>query len=610
MCRKVIIGAHHHQLHIARHVTHIALPNVPWQLTGNHWLSLPCIHPGDGAIHCVGMLHRGARAAVEFAGDARFADGQGAPLFKPVIEIDGVVQDLSAGTMAWERAAAWLPTFTCTLGDTIVRGTIFAPYGRDADVAGAVYVFGVENRGAADRSVVIRMEGTLGYRQLRVRTGRPAEDASRVSTSAAGLILLEGSAQPGLVALALGSDGDAEIHVDGTHFSAARSLDVAAGATGQTAFYVAAGPERDGAEATAAVMKRRGWRALLTGTREALQQLEQSTGIEAVDRLINRNLLFAYFYGVGRALDDAHYYLVRTRVPWHGAGVTIRDWHALMWTLPAVQLADVGLARELLLRMCELHAYAPGRGVHYLDGTLFEPGFALEGVAAYPIAVDRYIRDTGDDAIVDEPAVADALYLSSDDLRDRRDSRVPLYSTDVTPSGEPAEYPYTLHGNATVARALDILRRTLDEQTSREVEDPAAVRAAIKRAFARERDPKGTLAASIDLAGHRAEDDVESASALWLPMYETMGREDSLYRRTVKAIPATPSSLERQVAQLLGPGGGDVLEWLRRAALHGGLAAEVVDESGLAVANGGDAALSGLLAATAWHAVHVLGLKT
>ena len=138
-------------------------------------------------------------------------------------------------------------------------------------------------------------------------------------------------------------------------------------------------------------MRRRGWRDLLSSTRDALQSLEQSTGNEAIDRLINRNLLFAYFYGVGRALDDAQYYLVRTRAPWNGRGVTVRDWEALMWTIPAVQLADPPLARELLLRMCELHGYAPGRGVHYLDGTLFEPGFALEGVASYPLA-DRSLH--------------------------------------------------------------------------------------------------------------------------------------------------------------------------------------------------------------------------
>jgi hypothetical protein len=326
-------------------VTDLALPSVPWQLTGNHWLALPCIHPADGAIHAVGMLHRGARAAVEFAGDAGFIDGLGEPLLRPRIEIDGVLQDMAAGTMAWERANAWLPTFTCALGDIVLRGTIFAPYGRDADVAGAVYALAVENRGASIRHVTLRMEGTLGHRQLRVRTARPAEDATRVSQSAGGLVVLEGSAQPGLVALAIGAEGDASITVDGTQFSLTRQLDVDASTTASTAFYLAAGPERDGAEATAAVLRRRGWRALLAGTRDALQQLEQTTGAEAIDRLINRNLLFAYFYGVARAIDDAHYYLVRTRVPWHRAGVTVRDWEALMWTLPAIQLADNGLAR-------------------------------------------------------------------------------------------------------------------------------------------------------------------------------------------------------------------------------------------------------------------------
>jgi hypothetical protein len=273
-----------------------------------------------------------------------------------------------------------------------------------------------------------------------------------------------------------------------------------------------------------------------------------------------------------------------------------------------VQLADASLARELLLRMCELHAYAPGQGVHYFDGTMFEPGFALEGVAAYPIAVDRYIRDTGDDAIVDEPAIGDALYLASEDIRDRRDRRVPLYSTDVTPSGAQAAQPFTLHANAAVANALDILRRTLDEQTAREVEDPAAVRAAIRRHFAPDRDLKGKLSAAIDLAGQSSADDEPSASALWLPMFEALDRQDSLFRRTVKAIPSFSPHLERQVGRLLGPEGQAVLEWLRRAPLHDGVAAALVDEQGVAAGDGGDAALSGLLAATAWYAVHALGV--
>jgi hypothetical protein len=47
-----------------------ALPRIPWQITGNHWLTLPCIHPADASIHCVGVVHAQSRGAIEFTGGA------------------------------------------------------------------------------------------------------------------------------------------------------------------------------------------------------------------------------------------------------------------------------------------------------------------------------------------------------------------------------------------------------------------------------------------------------------------------------------------------------------------------------------------------------------
>jgi hypothetical protein len=600
-------------------VTQLPPPSIPWQITGNHWVALPCIHPADASIHVIGMLHRAARSAIEFAGprnhpESERSGGEGplsadatSALIRPSLMIDGVRHELSDVPIAWERALGWIPTFTCTLGDLVLRGTIFAPYGRDADVSGAVYALSLENRAKADVDLTVTLAGALGHRQLRVRTPRAFEDEPRVSLGASGAVLLEGSSLPGLASVALLADDAAEATVDGDRYAIRRTVKIGAGGREQIAFYLAVGPERDGAEATANVLRRRGWRDLLSATRDALQSLEQTSGHEAVDRLINRNLLFAYFYGVARALDDAQYYLVRTRAPWNGHGLTVRDWDALMWTIPAVQLADPPLARELLLRMCELHGYAPGRGIHYFDGTLFEPGFSLEGVAAYPLAVDRYIRDTGDDRIVDEPALADTLYLASEDLDARRDKRVPLYSTEVSPSGVPAAHPFTLHANATAAQALDVLKRTLDEETARGLEDAEAVRAAIQRHFVVEASGKSTFASAVDLAGSTSVFDDPAASAFWLPLYEAVPRHDSTYRRTVKAIDVTPQSLVQQCARLIGPEASSVLQWLRRAPLDGGVAAEVVDADGRAVANGGDASLSGLLAWTVWYAINALG---
>lgn len=597
-------------------LTHDSLPAVPWQITGNHWVSIPCVHPADAAIHALGVLHRGARSAVEFAGHENFLDGAHAALARPTLEIDGRPVALAVEGMVWERALHWLPTFTATPGSLVVRGTVFAPFGRDADIAGAVYAIAVENRGDEAQEIVLALEGTLGHRQLRVRTPRPASDAHRVS-KIGDVVVLDGAEPPGHVALAIAAEGESEVSVvegdPASHrapsYAVRCRLRISAKGRAETAFYIGAGPERDGACATVGVLRRRGWRALLTATRDAIRSLEQTTGMESLDGLINRHLLFAYFYAVGRALDDAHYYLVRSRAPWCARGVTTRDWEALAWTVPAVQLADPALARELILRMCEVHGYAPGRGVHYFDGTLFEPGFTLEGASAYAIATDRYIRDTGDDQIVEEPVLADTLYLSSDDLAARRDKTHPLYHTEVTLSDVPVSYPFTLHGNAVVAYALDCLKRTIDEEEAKELPDPEAVRAAIRRRFTTDEGGKSVFVAATDLAGGVSREDDPVASALWLPLYEAVERIDSVYRRTAKRVSGEPRYLTQQLARLFGPDASTVLEWLRRAPLDHGLAAEFVDADGRATGSGGDAALSGLVAYVAWYTVHAHGLR-
>jgi hypothetical protein len=68
-------------------------------------------------------------------------------------------------------------------------------------------------------------------------------------------------------------------------------------------------------------------------------------------------------------------------------------------------------------------------------------------------------------------------------------------------------------------------------------------------------------------------------------------------------------ALFMRCARLIGPNGDRALDWLRRAPLDGGLGCELVDLDGRATGNGGDAALSGLIACTAWYAVHALGVS-
>src|SRR5690349_24925744 len=82
------------------HVTSLPPPRIPWQVTGNHWLALPCIHPADGAIHALGIIHRGARAAIEIAGGPAFIDGGETPLFPLTIGIGCKMVTLAAHGVA------------------------------------------------------------------------------------------------------------------------------------------------------------------------------------------------------------------------------------------------------------------------------------------------------------------------------------------------------------------------------------------------------------------------------------------------------------------------------------------------------------------------------
>ncbi len=588
------------------------LPKVPWQVTGNHWVAVPCIHPADASIHMLGTIDANLRGAVEFAGDSSFLEGSATPLVRLVVEADGERLSLGAEGVAWERESGWVPSFSAKAGSLSLRGVICAPHGRNADVSGVVIALSVENRDAAAVELKIGIEGTLGHRQLRIRTSRDFADAHSVQGGSDGSVLLEGASAESPMALAIGGEGDYDIGImeETSSWTLSRHVTIDAGQQHDAYFHVAAGAERDGAAAILRVMRRRGGSALVDATRSALREMEPATGNPVADRIIARHVFFCYFGSVTRALDQSHWYIVRSRLPWNEHGLTIRDWHALMWVLPAIQLIDQPLAREILLRTCELHGYAPGAGVHYLDGSVFEPGFSLEGAAAYAIAVDAYIVESSDDKVVEEPVLADSLYGSQEDIEARRHSQFPLFSTEVNPDGSVPELPYTAHGNAVVALALDILGHTLDEKTAEKVQDPAAVRASVMRQFTDGAAGKSGLYSAVDLAGASSLADSPSASLYWLPYFDLLPRDDSMYRRTVKRLELTETSeLEVRCARLLGPGSSEALDWLRRAPLDGGLAAKSVDADGRATSNGGDAALSGLIAHTVWYAVNALGVR-
>ena len=160
-------------------------------------------------------------------------------------------------------------------------------------------------------------------------------------------------------------------------FRIARAVRLRAGRSVASAFYIGAAPERDGALATAAHFARIGADEIMRLARLDLSRLARKTADAGAAGLLNRNLLFACYAGIARAIDDDRLYFVRSRAPTHGACAVFGEREALLWLLPALTAADPFMAREALMRAFEQYSHRPGERARYLDGGVLEPGFCL-----------------------------------------------------------------------------------------------------------------------------------------------------------------------------------------------------------------------------------------
>ena len=96
--------------------------------------------------------------------------------------------------------------------------------------------------------------------------------------------------------------------------------------------------------------------------------------------------------------------MVTSRSPHYYVCAAFWSRDAYCWTFPALLLADVERARQVLV--ASLAAAGPRVAEHalYLNGTPLYPGFELDQAAAPVLAIWRYVQVTEDRGVLAEPA--------------------------------------------------------------------------------------------------------------------------------------------------------------------------------------------------------------
>lgn len=443
-------------------------------VTGNEWVALPAIEPDTGGVRTVEVLSMRALGSLGLAATARpWEPGAVAPpLLRPFLEIHSQRRPGDPPKADEVRfLEAWVPELAWARDGVRLVATIWAPPGH----RGFVYRLVATNSGDAPVEVAFGLQGQWEHVVYSLFRSRPLP----VSLSCrqdpwTGSLAMEAIAAWPVVGWAVGWDEAPEIlewdggsNRDGSspeqqavRFSVGRRLALPPGGQAALTVYVTVGPEQDGARTTGVDLRRRGWEALLAETLAWLRA--RRTHLDHDPELawrVDRNRFFAHFFSCGRTIDTEEWVAVTSRSPRYYVSGAFWARDSLLWSLPGLLTVEPATARELLRFAFRCGWRHPGEHAQYIDGAVLYPGFELDELAAYPVALGRYLDATQDETLLHEPEVRRALAEFPDVLHELGGPG-PLYRTFLDPSDDPPPHPFLTYDNALLWRALVELGRT------------------------------------------------------------------------------------------------------------------------------------------------------
>lgn len=565
--------------------------------TANEYLALPDVDATTGALGSVNVLHRSGGGLLELVGE---------PLASAHASVDGT----AAETWELELDHGFLPTHRARIGSCELTLTSFCPPGH----RGFVQVLSARNQGDVEVEVGLELGGSFREVTLRVFSARPVSGPHRCAHDPwTGALTWEASTGLPVAALAVRAedgrvpDTDPDLAEDPAglplRWRHATTQVLAPGDEERLTLFWGVGSEADGAALTTVDLARRGCDQLLADTRAQLASRRGSPlpGRPDLERLRDRNRAFCLAFAAGRTIDTDELVLVTSRSPRYYVCGAHWSRDALLWAFPAVLDVDAAAARDWLA--AAFGRYARNAGVHalYLDGRVLYPGYELDELCAFPLALGAYVDVTGDVTLLHDPAVRSGLERVATSMRQQRDPASGLLATALLPSDDPAPLPFVTYDNALAVAAHRVLAR-LAARTG----DPTAAAAATSHAGelwdAVQRHcvvdgPFGPMyCGATDARGEVARFDEPPGSLMLLPYYGLVDHDDPVWRATAAWIHseqnphgpgegryATPSCPHAPYPWLLAVGNallaGDTrwLDLLPELPLDAGFACETFD---------------------------------
>lgn len=573
--------------------------NMQVLYTGNHYISVPEIEPDSGAIQNINFVSLSNKALIELAG-REF-------LFRPVFRKDGRALHIIKTDFVMRKH--YLPEITFSLENDIrVKGRIYA----DLSEKGFLYSF------ESSCTLDITLQCDISHVNLLRFSSHPVAFGKEIKKDKWLQNLVLTIVSPGIsLSMAFGADDDFCYDVEND------TLNLGLVCNERNSFYIAANSDPDGASTMLIHLLRKGYEKIYSEFAAWIGRKELLFRDEYLTRILNQNLLYNYFFAVGKDMESDRYIALTSRSPRYYVSGAFWERDSFLWSLPSIKLIDPALYIMLSRDMIRMHSRNAGDHAHYIDGTVLYPGFELDEAASYFILIgDMDERFLGDEILVSLDTVFTRIEAEYDD-------GTGLYRTFLLPSDDPAKYPFVTIDNVLLWRGLQNYKKVLAEtgetkkaqHVQRRID---GIRSGIYQYLTAEIEDKKMFVWSADENGNYRLYNDPPGNLSTMCFYGFVGQDDPLFANTIEYYysscykyyfadasikelacdhhPNTPSGLGL-CASLLNPMmQKSALRWLKKANMDYGLLAESMDrDSGEAKTGVGFATGAGYLALALYH---------
>ena len=584
--------------------------------TGNEFLSLPRIRERDASVEDFTFLHMGCKGLIDVCGSGH------KPFLMPVIAVDG--KHIPISDIKWERKSYWIPSFEATAGSLSVEGIILTP----VNERGFIYRLVLKNETSRLQKTTMGFSGCWKDTYHAINESKEIKAEKHAYESGWNYsIVFDMRIGTSLFAFAPIFEDSVKhcfcrTEEDSIEFSFFKTLELQPGSSERFDLYFGIGYEEVAAATSAKHMLRVGFENEYANTVRWLDDRIRYLENSKLEKVMNTNMFFNFFFASGITLDTEEFVLVTSRSPRYYVSAAYWDRDSLLWSFPSILLVDKDYARQMLEYVFTKQIKNVGIHSRYIDGTVLEPGFELDELCAPIIALYNYIFKSGDKKMATEPYVIHGVKHILEVLSGKKHPQVHLYETMLQPTDDMHVYKYITYDNVLVWRALRNIAEIYDgiwgEDTIKHLlEEADLIKDAIYRECVKTVDNNDAFAWSVDLEGNFDIYDEPPGSLLLLPFYGFCDSRDVVYQNTVKIIrrpeypysfadcpiaeigcPHAPHPWILSIANSLLSGYRDkAAEHLMKCEMDNGIACESVDEyTGESVTGNAFATCAGFLA--------------